>query len=112
MLFAATFATIPPDDEDSPPVSRSPAGSDCSGSVMSCAALASAPGSPLLLTRCKWISFDAVAVTRQVADHDTSPPARLRLPLIKLVPTDLTTSPPPPRNEPSGPCSALPSAPR
>src|SRR5713101_859451 len=114
MLSALTSTLIPFEDELSPPVICSPRGSDFTGSLMFCADLASPDGSPLLDTRCSSISFGPAATTFHVADQDTSPPARFRLPFTSLVPTDTTFSPPPPRKPVSGPAaaSASPRAPR
>src|SRR5450755_823720 len=116
MLSALTLMSIPVEDEVSPPVIFSPRGSDFSGSLMVCAELASCDGSPLLDTRCSSISLGPAVTTFHLADQDTSPPARFRLPLTSVLPTDTTFSPPPPppRNPTSGPAadSASPNAPR
>src|ERR1035441_3663308 len=114
MLSALTSTLIPFEDELSPPVICSPKGSDFSGSLMFCAVLASPDGSPLLDTSCSSISSGPAASTFHVADQDTSPPARLRLPFTSVVPTEVTSSPPPPRKPVSGPAAdrAFPRAPR
>src|ERR1017187_3666682 len=114
MLSALTSTWIPFEEESSPPVSCSPRGSDFSGSLMFCAVLASPDGSPLLDTSCSSISSGPAASTFHVADQDTSPPARLRLPFTSVVPPRRSPSPPPPRRPVSGPAAdrAFPRAPR
>src|ERR1700683_4200822 len=107
---------MPLDEELRPPVSVSPAGREGSGIAMFWAALSRPEARPLLLTRCRLILLGPALWTCQVADSDTRPPARLRLPLISLLPTELIFSAclPPPRKDASGPASdrALPMAPR
>src|SRR5215471_8775016 len=108
---------MPLPDVSTVPVSLSPAGSFESGTLMLLALFLKPPGRPLLLTRCKLISFGPADETFQTADHEAKPPASLRLPLSSLLPTDSIRRPPPeppPRNEASGPAAdrKLPISPR
>src|ERR1022692_49555 len=114
MLSALTSTSIPFEEEESPPVIFSPSGNDFSGSVMFRAGRASLEGSPLLDTRCSLISSGPAATTFHLADQDTSPPTRFRLPFTMVLPTEVTFSPPPPRKPASGPAcdSAFPREPR
>src|SRR6185437_6602061 len=108
---------MPFDDEFRPPVSGSPAGSADSGIDTLLAELSRPDGTPPeVSTKCNLISCGPAFCTSQVADHDTMPPARVRLPFTSRLPTETIFSAldPPPRKPVSGPAtdSALPIAPR